>query len=129
MKINKRKIAMYSMQLIISSFAILISTWLIPGVEISEPKFFNALLVAIVIAVLNTFLKPVLIMLTIKVTILSFGIFLLIINAFIILLTSEFIGVFVINSFWTAIVFSVILSIVTFLLEAFGRIKIIKYKN
>ncbi|NLN73005.1 MAG: phage holin family protein [Bacteroidales bacterium] len=120
---------MYSMQLIISSFAILISTWLIPGVEISEPKFFNALLVAIVIAVLNTFLKPVLIMLTIKVTILSFGIFLLIINAFIILLTSEFIGVFVINSFWTAIVFSVILSIVTFLLETFGRIKIIKYKN
>lgn len=129
MKLNKRKIGMYFMQLIVSSFAILISTWLISGVEIAEPKFINAFIVAIVIATLNTFLKPILVLLTIKVTILSFGIFLLIINAFIILLTSEFIGVFVINSFWTAIVFSVILSIVTFLLETFGRIKIIKYKN
>jgi putative membrane protein len=75
-------------------------------------KFTTALMVAIALAILNTFLRPLLIFLTIPVTIFTFGLFLLVINALIIMLIAWFVPGFFVEGFWWALLFSVILSII-----------------
>ncbi len=107
----------FILKLLVSSFAIVISAWLLSGVYIMEGGYGTAIIVAFVLALLNALLKPILIILTIPVTILSFGLFLLVINAFIIQLAGYFVGDFVVESFWWALLFSIILSFVTWLLE------------
>ncbi len=72
---------------------------------------------AFVLALLNTFLKPLMVILTIPFTIVTFGLFLLVINALIIMLVSAIIPSFKVDGFWWAMLFSIILSIVTWLLD------------
>ncbi len=107
----------FILKLLVSSFAVAITAWLLGGVDIKEGSYLTAIVVAFVLALLNALLKPVLIILTIPVTILSFGLFLLVINAFIIQLAGYLIKDFVVESFWWALLFSIILSLVTWLLE------------
>ena len=97
-------------RLLIYTGAVLLTAWLLPGVTIE--KFTTALMVAIALAILNTFLRPILIFLTIPVTILTLGIFLLVINALIILLIASFVPGFTVDGFWWALLFSIILSII-----------------
>lgn len=110
---------MFLLKVLVSSFAVVIAEYLLPGVIID--KFTTALLVALVLAVLNAFLKPIVILLTIPFTILSFGLFLLVINAFMILIAAHFVNGFTVESFWWAFFFSIILSIVTAILEGFNK--------
>jgi putative membrane protein len=98
------------LRLLIYTGAVLLTAWLLPGVTIEN--FTTGLMVAIALAILNTFLRPILILLTIPVTLLTMGLFLLVINALIILLISKFVPGFVVDGFWWALLFSVILSIV-----------------
>ena len=98
------------LRLLIYTGAVLLTSWLLPGVEVE--KFTTALMVAIALAILNTFLRPLLIFLTIPVTVITFGLFLLVINALIILLIASFVPGFVVEGFWWALLFSVILSII-----------------
>ena len=104
------------LKLLISTVAVLITAYLLPGV--SDLDFFSALLVSAVLAFLNAFLKPILVILTIPITIFSLGLFLLVINACIILVASEMLEHFEVRSFWWALLFSLILSFVTSLLES-----------
>lgn len=106
----------FLLKILVTSLAVLFSSYLLPGVVVAS--FTTAILVAIVIALLNTFLKPILILLTIPVTVLTLGLFLLVINAFIILLTSELVRGFSVDGFWWALLFSIILSVITSLLES-----------
>jgi putative membrane protein len=78
---------------------------------ITVASFTTSILVAVVLALLNTFIKPLLIFFTFPVTILTLGLFLLVINAIIIILCSEIVGGFHVDSFWTALLFSIILSL------------------
>lgn len=118
------KIGRYLVRLVISSFAVAITAWLLGGVHIGEPKYINALLVAFVLSLLNSFIKPLLVFFSIPVTIFSFGFFLLAINAGIILLASNIVDGFKVDGFWWALAFSIILSIVTAILDAIGNAKI-----
>ena len=79
--------------------------------DISVVSFKTSVIVALVIALLNTFLKPILVLLTFPVTILTLGLFLLVINAGIVLLCAKLVDGFVVKSFVTALIFSVVLSI------------------
>ncbi|HLK26945.1 MAG TPA: phage holin family protein [Puia sp.] len=79
-------------------------------------KFTTALILALVLAVLNAFLKPLLIILTLPITILTFGLFLFVINAGIIMLASKFVDGFKVDGFWWALLFSLLLSTLTSLL-------------
>ncbi len=106
----------FLLKILVTSLAVLFSSYLLPGVVIAS--FTTAIIVAIVIALLNTFLKPLLILLTIPVTVLTLGLFLLVINAFIILLTSELVSGFSVDGFWWALLFSIILSVITSILES-----------
>jgi putative membrane protein len=92
-----------------------IATYL-PGVKVDD--YFSALKVAIVLAFLNTFLKPILTVLTIPITIFTLGFFLLALNAFIILFAEKLVSGFHVSSFLWALAFSLVLSIITGILNA-----------
>ncbi len=82
----------------------------LPGVAVVS--YGTAVIVAIVLALLNLIVKPVLVLLTLPVTIVTFGLFLLVINAVMILLVDAFITGFSVDGFWVALIFSLLLSIV-----------------
>jgi len=65
----------------------------------------------LVLSLLNVFIKPLIVLFTLPVTLLSMGLFLLVINALIIILCAKIVGGFVIDGFWTALFFSIILSL------------------
>ncbi len=102
-------------KVIISAFAVFISAHFLGGVTV-EP-FTTAIVVAFVLAILNILLKPVLIVLTIPVTVMSLGLFLLVINAFMVLIAAELVKGFEVAGFWWALLFSIILTVVNWLLE------------
>lgn len=104
------------LKIIISAIAVIISAYILPGVHVEG--FFAAVVVAVVLALLNAFLKPLLVFFTIPVTVFTLGLFLLVINAAIIMLTSNIVKGFTVDGFWWALLFSVILSVITSLLEA-----------
>jgi putative membrane protein len=101
------------MQLLIRLFTtallVLLIAELLPGVSVAS--FTTSLLVALVLSLLNVFIKPLLILFTLPVTILSLGLFLLVINALLIILCAKIVGGFVVDGFWTAVFFSIILSL------------------
>ncbi len=105
----------FLLKVLVSSIAVVISAYILPGVSVDN--FITALIVSFVLAILNSILKPILVVLTIPITFFTFGLFLLVINAFIIIIASKFIDGFEVNGFWWALLFSVILSITTSLLE------------
>ena len=107
------------LKLLVSSLAVALTAWLLPGVHVES--FLTAIVVAAVLGLLNTFIKPLLIILTIPVTILTLGLFLIVINAFIILMTEDLIAGFTVNGFWYALLFSFILSFITSVLEGFAK--------
>jgi putative membrane protein len=97
-------------RLLVYTCAVLITAWLLPGVTVEN--FVTAVMVAIALAILNTFIRPLLIFLTIPVTIFTLGLFLLVINALIIMLIGKIVPGFIVEGFWWALLFSVILSII-----------------
>jgi len=109
----------FLLKILVTSIAVVVSAFLLPGVHIEG--YTTAIVVAIVLSLLNYFVKPVLIILTIPATIFSFGFFLLVINAFIIILTSKFVGGFKVDGFWWAFIFSIILSLITSILDFFAK--------
>ena len=94
---------------ILSAIAVVLISKLLPGVSVAD--YFTAFLVAVVLAVLNLFVRPLLILFTLPATILTLGLFLLVINGLIILLVDHLITGFTVSSIWTAILFSVLLTI------------------
>jgi putative membrane protein len=100
--------------ILLSAVAVLVGSYLLPGIEIDS--FWVAIIVAIVISLINTFVKPILIVLTIPVTFLTFGLFLFVIDAIVILLAGNLISGFKVDGFWPALVFSIVLSILTWIL-------------
>jgi len=86
--------------------------YLLPGIHI-EGNYFYAILIALMLGLLNTFIRPILIFLTLPATIISLGFFLLIINAAIVMLAGSFMDGFTVDNFGWAFLFSILLSILT----------------
>lgn len=99
-------------RILISTAAVILTGYLLPERMVHVDGLTTALLVAVVLAFLNSVVKPILIILTIPVTLFSLGLFLLVINAGIILLADYFIDGFKVNGFWAALIFSVVLAII-----------------
>lgn len=99
---------------LIYAAAIMISAYLLPGIRISG--FGAALVAALVLGLVNAVLRPIFILLTLPLTILSLGLFILVINSLLIMLTSAIVPGFRVDSFWWALLFSMILSIINFVL-------------
>ena len=96
--------------LLINSVAILITAYLLKGVKVDG--FLSAVLAALVLGFVNSFIRPVLVFLTLPVTILTLGFFVLVINALMVMLVGALLPGFSVKSFWWALVFSIILSLV-----------------
>ena len=97
-------------RLILSAVAVLICAEILPGAHVES--FLIAIVVAGVLAVLNVLIKPLLVALTIPITIVTFGLFLLVINTFLVLMVDWLVPGFQIDGFWWALIFSVLLSII-----------------
>lgn len=96
-------------RIIITSVLVLLIAHFMKGVHVEG--FVTALLVSIVLGLLNVFIKPIFVLLTLPFTIFTLGLFLLVINAILILLCTNIVGGFTVDSFWTALLFSVVLSV------------------
>lgn len=112
----------FIIQLIVSILAVLITAYLLPGVKIAGNSLLTALTVAAVLAFLNAVVKPIMILLTIPITFITLGLFLLVINALIILLTDKIVEGFSVGGFWWALLFSLILSLVNSILLSFNNL-------
>ena len=97
----------FLIRILLSSAGILITSYLLPGVDVEN--FLSALLLAVLLAILNVTLKPLLVILTIPVTFITLGLFLLVINAVIVLLADAILPGFAVDGFWRAMGFSIIL--------------------
>ncbi len=95
--------------------AVLITAYLLPGVVLEG--FFAALVLAVVLGFFNTILKPILVILTLPINILTLGLFTLVINAALVLLASSLVPGFQVSGFWWALIFSLILSLVNAVLN------------
>ena len=96
-------------RILITSILVLVIAHFMSGVHVVN--FATALIVAVLLALLNIFIKPILVILTLPVTLLTLGLFLLVINAIMILLCTKIVGGFEVDTFWTALLFSIILSV------------------
>ncbi|MFT5185424.1 MAG: putative membrane protein [Flavobacteriales bacterium] len=103
-------------KILITMVAVLVADYLFDGIQVAE-NFWGLARVAIVLAFLNAILRPILIVLTIPLTIITLGLFLLVINALVILLADKLLDGFSVDGFWYALLLSFILSITNSLFE------------
>ena len=103
---------------LISALAILVSAYILPGVHVAS--FTTALVAAVVLGIINAVLKPILVLLTLPITLITLGLFTLVIDALLILLASALVPGFRVDGFWWAIIFSLVLSAVNFFLHSFS---------
>ena|ERR1700741_2906481 len=120
----------FIVKLLISAVAVMITAYFLDGVTIGGNQFYSgnspelnkfatALLVAVVLAFLNTIVKPILTILSLPITFFTLGLFLLVINALIILFADKLVDGFRVDGFWTALWFSLVLSLLSSILEHF----------
>ena len=109
----------FILKILVNSLAVYITAQIVPGVSVDS--FVTAGLVAIVFGTLNTFLKPVLILLTLPITIITLGLFTLVINLGILLLTDYLVAGFELQSFLYALLFGFVLSLVSSFLGLIAR--------
>ena len=110
---------MLFVNLIVSTLAVLISAYILPGVKVDG--FLTAIVVAVVLGIVNTFIKPILLLLTFPLTILSLGLFYFVINALMVLLVSAIVPGFKVSGFFWALIFSLVLSIVSSFLNSLAK--------
>jgi putative membrane protein len=105
----------------VSAIAVFVTAYLLPGV--SMDGFFTALVVALVLGIVNSIVKPILFFFTLPITIITFGLFALVINACMILLTDVLVPGFSVHGFFWALLFSLVLSIVNWFLHSLSERK------
>jgi len=98
----------YLFKILLTAVAVLVIAYLLPGVQVDD--YGTAVWVAFIVGILFSILKPILVILTLPVTILTLGLFLFVINAALILLANNWIDGFSVSGFWTALLFSILLS-------------------
>jgi putative membrane protein len=112
----------FIIRVLVTALAVWVAAYILPGVQLaSDAK--TIIIVALVLALLNAIVKPILILLTIPVTLVTLGLFLLVINALMVIWTSELVGGFKVNNWITALLFSLIVSVVSSILHSIARDK------
>ena len=104
-------------RLLLTALVLLIVAEYIPGIEVSG--FYAALIAAIILGLLNTIVRPILLILTFPITIITLGLFVFVINASLFLFASTFIDGFTVASFWHALLGSLIVTAASTLLNKY----------
>ena len=110
-KINMR----FLLRVFFSAIAVMLTSYLLPGIHVDN--FLTSILVAVVLALLNAVVRPVLLFLSIPATILTMGLFIFVVNALIVMLASEIVPGFGVEGFWWALLFSVIVALISSILN------------
>ncbi len=97
--------------LLLSGFAVLVAAYILPGIKVSD--FFTAVVVALVLGIANAIIKPILVILTLPINILTLGLFTLLINGLLVILVSKIVPGFHVDNIWWAILFSIVLSLIS----------------
>ncbi|WPP50253.1 phage holin family protein [Catalinimonas niigatensis] len=103
------------LKLLVNALAVFLAAYLLRGVEIKS--FWTAILTAVVLAIVNTIIRPLMVILTIPVTIITFGLFILVINALMLMLVDAILPGLKIKNFWWALIFGIVLSITNAILS------------
>jgi putative membrane protein len=101
---------------LINSVALIAVAYLMPGVDVSS--FGAALVAALVLGLVNAVLRPVLVLLTLPVTVLTLGLFIFVINGLLFWLVGTWIEGFAVTGFWAAVFGAIVFSLVSWLLSA-----------
>jgi putative membrane protein len=109
----------FILRLFFTWLAVIAASYILPGIHINS--YITALIAAAVLAILNSFVKPIIVLLTIPITIVTLGLFLLVINAVIVLLGAYFVKGFQVDNFWWALLFSFVVSIIVSILEGLDK--------
>src|SRR5512136_277626 len=114
---------------LILTVAIIVASYLLEGIHISG--FFSAFLAAAVLGILNALFRPILLLLTLPINILTFGLLTFLINALMLKMVSGIISGFEVHGFWTAVFGALIISVISWLLNSFisdrGRVERLDY--
>ena len=105
------------MRWLILTAAIIVAAYLLDGIHVEG--IFSAIFSAAILGILNAFFRPILLVLTLPINILSLGLFTFVINAFLLLMASGVIPGLTVSSFWTALLGSFLISLVSFVLNMF----------
>ncbi|WP_177217386.1 phage holin family protein [Thermoflexibacter ruber] len=105
------------LKIVVSAVAILITTGLLEDYGVYVKDFITSLKVAVVLGLLNTFIKPIFKLLTFPITLMTFGLSLLVINTIVIMIADHYVADFQISNFIVAFAFGLIVSVVTYVLE------------
>ena len=108
-------------RVLVTAILVLLISNFMTGVHVAS--FTTSLFVAVVLGLLNVFVKPILVLFTLPITFFTLGLFLLVINALIIILCDNIVGGFDVDTFFTALLFSIILSVSQSLVNLFLRDK------
>jgi putative membrane protein len=95
---------------IINALAILLAAYVIPGITVDG--FLTALIVSVVLGIINAVIKPILIILTLPINILTLGLFTFVINALLVLFADSLLSGFAVAGFWIALLFSLVVSVI-----------------
>jgi putative membrane protein len=106
----------FIIKVLVTALSVFVADYFLDGVHINDDAK-TVIIVALVLALLNSFIKPILIILTIPVTIVTFGLFLLIINALIVKWAAELVDGFTVDGWVSALLFSLIVSFVSYILH------------
>ena len=100
---------------VVATLAVVVAAYILPGVAVAG--FFTAFVVAIILGLINIFIKPIVLIFTLPINILSLGLFTLVINALLVMLTSYIVPGFFVESFLWAFLFGLIVSLVNAILH------------
>ena len=105
----------FLIQWVVSGLAIIVTAYLLPGVAVEG--FLAALVTALVLGLINAIIRPILVLLTLPLNLLTLGLFTLVINALLIMLAAAVVSGFAVHDFWWALLFGVVLAVVNFILS------------
>lgn len=117
---NEQRIP-FLVRLIVSTLSVFFAAYVLNGVEV--PKFTTAIWIALAIGLLNLFVRPILIFLTLPATLITFGLFLFVINAIVVLMAASLVKNFEVQSFGWALLFSLLVSFFNGIMLAIGGYK------
>jgi len=105
----------FVVRLFVNALALWLAAWLVSGIQLSD-EFGDVLLVALVFGLLNAILKPILILFSLPFLLLTLGLFALVVNAAMLLVTASLVDSLAVSGFWSAVLGSLVISVVTMVL-------------
>ena len=98
-------------KILVVALSLLVIEWIVPGISIDG--FYTALIAAVILGILNLIIRPILILLTLPINIITLGLFTFVINAFLFMFVASFVDGFSVDGFVTALIGSLFLSIIS----------------